>query len=152
MSDADIFRAAIPTSTDPARLEREAKRAEERDMSESKIDGRNARSAATRAKIVAACRKLMLAGDFRPSMVEVSRAAGCSIRSVFQHFKDVRLLHKIAMDAGTQDAIVRQIMPGLTLPSTLVEDICSAIVFGHPPPRRASAFAAAVGDAAEAAL
>ena len=30
MSDADIFRAAIPTSTDPARLEREAKRAEKR--------------------------------------------------------------------------------------------------------------------------
>jgi hypothetical protein len=30
LSDAAVFRAAIPTSTDPARLEREARRAEER--------------------------------------------------------------------------------------------------------------------------
>lgn len=32
MSDADKFRAGIPTSTDPARLEREARRIEEKGM------------------------------------------------------------------------------------------------------------------------
>ena len=119
-------------------------------MTEFKIDGRNARSAATRAKIISACRKLMLAGDFRPSMVEVARAAGCSIRSAFQHFKDVEALHLAALDRETQDGILLLILGPYIEPAPV--STVWAAVFGRPYGLGTSGPDAAVGDAAEAAL
>lgn len=70
----------------------------ERGSRAAKPDGRHERFRAMHERIVTACRGLMLAGNFRPSVREVATAGGCSVRSVFQHFADVEGLHRAALD------------------------------------------------------
>lgn len=101
---------------------------------EPPVDGRNARAARTRAKIIAACRAKMLAGDFRPSVIGVAQAADCSVSSVFQHFIAVEVLHKVALDEATRDAIYKMIIPWARtepLPE-IAESVVHAAVFGRP--------------------
>ncbi len=94
------------------------------------VDGRNLRGIRTRATILAACRAMMLAGDFRPTMLAVARNAKCSVRSVFTHFDDVEALHLAALDRDTQDGILQLIMPGMWAPAPAA--IVWAAVFGRP--------------------
>jgi len=51
-------------------------------------DGRRARSAASRRKIIAAMSELIAAGDPNPSAAVVAEKAGVGLRSVFRHFDD----------------------------------------------------------------
>lgn len=51
-------------------------------------DGRRARSAASRRKIIAAMSDLIAAGDPNPSAAAVAKHAGVGLRSVFRHFDD----------------------------------------------------------------
>lgn len=103
-------------------------------MTEGQLDGRTARARRTQTTVLEACRRLMCAGDFRPTVVAVAIAAGCSVRSVFQHFTDLEGVHRAALDVRTRDAIAKLIMPAAALmPSTLDADCISfAAVFGRP--------------------
>jgi AcrR family transcriptional regulator len=62
------------------------------------VDGRHARGARARAAIVEALLALIEAGDLRPSAARIAERAGVSLRSVFQHFKDVESLFAAAAD------------------------------------------------------
>jgi AcrR family transcriptional regulator len=96
---------------------------------------RNARSRRTRAAILTACRAMMAAGDFRPTVPAVAKAADCAMRTVFQHFHDVTALHREALDVRTRDNIVALIKPTGPMPEPLLSDcIAFAAVFGRPLP------------------
>src|SRR5262244_3920643 len=62
------------------------------------MDGRIARGARARAAIVDALLELIEAGELRPSAARVAERAGVSLRSVFQHFKDVESLFAALAD------------------------------------------------------
>jgi TetR/AcrR family transcriptional regulator of autoinduction and epiphytic fitness len=53
------------------------------------VDGRTARSARTRAAVVAAVLELVRAGNPRPTAKEIAARAGISLRSVYVHFDDL---------------------------------------------------------------
>lgn len=73
------------------------------------MDGRNARAERTKAAILAATREAMRAGIFRPTVVEIAKAASCSVRSVFEHFGTAEELYRVALDDQTMEAICNQI-------------------------------------------
>ena len=62
------------------------------------MDGRIARGARARAAIVDALLALIEAGELRPSAARIAERAGVSLRSVFQHFKDVESLFAAMAD------------------------------------------------------
>ena len=62
------------------------------------MDGRLARGARARAAIVDALFALIEEGDLRPSAARIAERAGVSLRSVFQHFKDVESLFAALAD------------------------------------------------------
>jgi len=64
------------------------------------IDGRLARGLRARTAIVDAMLALMDGGDLRPSAARVAERAGVSLRTVFQHFRDMESLFDAA--AGRQ--------------------------------------------------
>lgn len=66
------------------------------------------------AAIIEATRSYMRGGVFRPSVVQVAHKAGCSRRSVFQHFGSVEALHEVAADYDTALSILDCIDPCLT--------------------------------------
>jgi len=77
-------------------------------VTEKKEDGRHNRSRRTIDKLVSTCRRMMVAGVYRPSMVEVARNADVSIRSGFQYFPRLPDLHREALkDQNVRDAIIR---------------------------------------------
>lgn len=92
-------------------------------------DGRRARGERTRASVMEGCRRLMCAGVFRPTVVEVARQARCSVRSVFQHYDDVESVHRAALDVATREAIARLIAQQLTPHDT--DRVALAAVFGR---------------------
>jgi AcrR family transcriptional regulator len=59
-----------------------------------RIDGRNARSESSRARIVAAMLDLVGNGDVNPNAAQVAEAAGVGLRSVFRHFADMDALYR----------------------------------------------------------
>ena len=61
-------------------------------------DGRIARGARARTAIVDALLALIEAGELRPSAARIAERAGVSLRSVFQHFKDVESLFAAMAD------------------------------------------------------
>lgn len=61
-------------------------------------DGRTQRSVRTRAAVVDALLELIEEGDVRPSAPRIAERAGVSLRSVFQHFRDLEALFAIAAD------------------------------------------------------
>ena len=61
-------------------------------------DGRIARGARARAAIVDALLELIEAGELRPSAARIAERAGVSLRSVFQHFRDVESLFAAMAD------------------------------------------------------
>lgn len=93
------------------------------------MDGRTARSERTKAAILLATRVAMRAGIFRPTVVDIAKAAGCSVRSVFQHFATAEALYAVALDTATVAAIWDQIdPPGISLSPTR---IAQAAVYGR---------------------
>ena len=103
------------------------------------MDGRHARKTRTQEAILAATREAMRAGIFRPSVVQIAKAAGCSVRSVFQHFATAETLYAVALgDEDLQHAILVQIVGEiylteiyLTLPVECQCHIIMAAVYGR---------------------
>lgn len=58
----------------------------------SRVDGRNLRAEATHNAILAAARSLIDESGLPPKIADVAERAGVSVRSVFQHFKDLDTL------------------------------------------------------------
>jgi hypothetical protein len=72
---------------------------------------RDAGCNASRAAIVAACRKLMQAGRLRPAMKDCCARAGWARRTGSHHFGPVAGLHRKAIDdVATQHAILRRLV------------------------------------------
>jgi AcrR family transcriptional regulator len=73
----------------------------------SYTDGRHARATTTKRDILAACRRLMASGDFRPSMEAISALSGRSMRSGYEHFRTLDALHTQAVaDDATRISIL----------------------------------------------
>ena len=58
------------------------------------IDGRRARTAASRRKIVAAFIELVREGALSPTAEQVASRAGVGLRTVFRHFDDMETLYR----------------------------------------------------------
>ena len=71
-----------------------------------RTDGRNRRAAETRRKIIEAAKAMIQETSEAPTVVGVARRADVSVRSVFQHFKDVQSLFVTVVDAFSQDLVV----------------------------------------------
>jgi AcrR family transcriptional regulator len=71
-----------------------------------RTDGRNRRAAETRRKIIEAAKAMIQETSEAPTVVGVARRADVSVRSVFQHFKDVQSLFVTVVDAVSQDLVV----------------------------------------------
>ncbi len=69
-------------------------------------DGRNRRAAETRRKIIAAAKAMIDETSEAPTGVGVARRADVSVRSVFQHFKDVQSLFVTVVDSIGQGLVV----------------------------------------------
>jgi AcrR family transcriptional regulator len=67
-----------------------------------RLDGRLARSVRARAAIVEALLDLIQAGDLQPSAARIAERAGVSLRSVFQHFRDMESVFAAAADLQTE--------------------------------------------------
>src|SRR5215831_968963 len=63
-----------------------------------RTDGRNRRAAETRRKIIEAAKAMIDETSEAPTVVGVARRADVSVRSVFQHFKDVQSLFVTVVD------------------------------------------------------
>jgi AcrR family transcriptional regulator len=61
-------------------------------------DGRTLRSLRTRTAVVDALLELIDEGDLRPPAPRIAERAGVSLRSVFQHFRDLEALFAVAAD------------------------------------------------------
>lgn len=61
-------------------------------------DGRTLRSIRTRSAVVDALLALIDEGDLRPPAPRIAERAGVSLRSVFQHFRDLEALFAVAAD------------------------------------------------------
>jgi len=61
-------------------------------------DGRTLRSLRTRTAVVDALLELIEEGDLRPPAPRIAERAGVSLRSVFQHFRDLEGLFAVAAD------------------------------------------------------
>lgn len=75
------------------------------------IDGRHARSIATRDKIVTALLRLVREGDVSPSAARVAESAGVGLRTVFRHFDEMDTLYR-----EMSSAIEAQVMPVVLKP------------------------------------
>lgn len=75
------------------------------------LDGRHARSIATRDKIVAALLQLVREGDVSPSAARVAETAGVGLRTVFRHFDEMDTLYR-----EMSEVIEAQVMPMMLKP------------------------------------
>jgi AcrR family transcriptional regulator len=94
----------------------------------SYTDGRHARATTTKRDILAACRRLMADGDFRPSMEAISALSGRSTRSGYEHFRTLDALHTQAvLDKDTHQAIL-ECVGGHELTALLTADMGNRLV------------------------
>ena len=75
------------------------------------VDGRRARGADNRRKIVGALLKLVEAGDASPSAERVAAEAGVGLRTVFRHFADMDSLY-----ASISERMTAEIKPIIERP------------------------------------
>jgi len=105
-------------------------------------DGRLARSAGTRAAVVDALLSLIEAGDLRPTAPRIAERAGVSLRSVFQHFRDLEALFAAAADRQTTRlrGLVTPIRTDLPLPQRLASFVAqrARLLEALSPVRRAA--------------
>lgn len=100
-------------------------------------DGRSARATRTRAAILDACVRMMCAGTFQPPVVAIAGLAGCSVRSVFQHFLATSALHAEALaQPGVRRALLLHATASdtrcLDWPESMQEAVAHALVFSEP--------------------
>jgi AcrR family transcriptional regulator len=69
-------------------------------------DGRNRRAAETRRKIIEAAKLMIAETSEAPTVVGVARRADVSVRSVFQHFRDVQSLFVTVLDSIRADIVI----------------------------------------------
>jgi TetR/AcrR family transcriptional regulator, regulator of autoinduction and epiphytic fitness len=69
------------------------------DQGPARVDGRAARSARTRQRVVEALLELVEEGEVRPTAHRIAERAGVSLRSIFHHFEDMDALLTAAADA-----------------------------------------------------
>lgn len=99
------------------------------------VDGRNRRKQLNRARIIEGCRRLMLAGDFRPTVPAVAKSAELCVRSVYEHFGNVETLYTEALDEETRRAIGDAIfVPGADLAEMAHRSVHAAVFGTLPPP------------------
>lgn len=78
----------------------------EEDMSQAKRDGRNIRWDRSHLLILKATKEILKAGVMRPTAPMLAKAAGVSIRTVFQHWKSVdSLLEECICDGLVREQI-----------------------------------------------
>jgi len=101
------------------------------------LDGRQGAgagpSAGSRAAIVSACRLLMRAGQFRPSVRDCCILAECSVHTGSAIFKTIEILHlEAADDPATRDAIVERVVGDerTALAAETLNRIVRAVVMG----------------------
>ena len=87
-------------------------------------DGRNRRAAETRRKIIAAAKAMIAETSTAPTVVAVAKRADVSVRSVFQHFHDVKSLFVTVVDSISNDLEVPQAAPAT---EPLAERIASVV-------------------------
>lgn len=92
-------------------------------------DGRTARAAVTREKLLTATRALMVSGMFRPTAVEIVHADGFSERSIRQHFPTLEALYAEAIDSETAHAMVS------LLPVDDERELALVLALGRAPAR-----------------
>lgn len=100
-------------------------------------DGRNLRALRTRADIMAACRALMVGGEFAPSAARVAAKSGYSIRSVFDHYKTTESMHAAALnEENTRRAVLTLASDSdvtcLDRPVELQDAVLHAILYRRP--------------------
>lgn len=103
-------------------------------MTRRPTDGRRAKGVATREAILAATRKVLTSGNFRPDAKAIVRADGFAPRSINQHFPSLESLYLAAIDADTAHDIAGLI---LALPDEI--SIAHAVVLGRLPNARGAA-------------
>lgn len=81
------------------------------DAARPEADGRRARGASNRARIIQAMVELVVAGDPDPNADAVAAKAGLSVRTVFRHFED-----KDAIFHAIDDLLVAAYQPVLDAP------------------------------------
>jgi TetR/AcrR family transcriptional regulator of autoinduction and epiphytic fitness len=72
------------------------------ELADAARDGRSARAARTRDRVVDALLDLIADGDLRPPAAQVAQRAGVSLRSVYQHFDDLETLFDVAGERHRQ--------------------------------------------------
>ena len=82
------------------------------------MDGRNLRGQRTKELLLLARVHLAQEGNWRPSPEQVAKRAGVSVRSFFQHFRNMDTCNNEAFDK--HEASLRNIMWGFPDPLRLV--------------------------------
>jgi TetR/AcrR family transcriptional regulator, regulator of autoinduction and epiphytic fitness len=62
------------------------------------VDGRRARGARTRLKVIESLLDLVAEGNVRPTAQEIAAHAGVALRTVYHHFEDVEALRRLALE------------------------------------------------------
>lgn len=92
-------------------------------------DGRNRRAAETRRKIIEAAKLMIEETSEAPTVVGVARRADVSVRSVFQHFRDVQSLFVTVVDSIRADLVIPEApsssRPLATRIETVVRDLAA---------------------------
>src|SRR5262245_52129803 len=106
-----------------------------------RTDGRNRRAAETRRKIIEAAKAMIDETSEAPTVVGVARRAEVSVRSVFQHFKDVQSLFVTVVDAVSQDLVVPPPTPSTRPLEARIESVVAGLaeVFDKIVPLRVAA-------------
>jgi AcrR family transcriptional regulator len=106
-----------------------------------RTDGRNRRAAETRRKIIEAAKAMIEETSEAPTVVGVARRADVSVRSVFQHFKDVQSLFVTVVDAVGADLVVPPPTPSTKPLAARVESVVAGLaeVFDKIVPLRVAA-------------
>jgi len=106
-----------------------------------RTDGRNRRAAETRRKIIEAAKAMIEETSEAPTVVGVARRADVSVRSVFQHFKDVQSLFVTVVDAVGADLVVPPPTPSTKPFAARVESVVAGLaeVFDKIVPLRVAA-------------
>lgn len=103
-------------------------------------DGRNRRLIRSKAAIMEATRRAMQSGIFQPAAPEVAKAAGVSVRTVFQHYGNIDALRRAALEDNATFQAILDIAMGstkwreaVTLPIGAGDRIVVGIVLGRLP-------------------
>ena len=97
-------------------------------------DGRSRRADRSRAALLSACRRLMVAGCFRPTMAACCIAADRGIRTGFEAYDGVDSLYLAAIDhVPTRAAIAERILGDdrAALPDEALCRLARAVVTGR---------------------